>query len=271
MVNPRKQAFWCTVLTVESATTRPGIRSRKLCCKTSFQGTLEVLPCLLSAQDPNLLCGSSVSHAVHTDLLWVPSTNHGGDGEGRRNHWWGLLQDNSSGEGERSAEHKKTIAVQQRSETTFSIRALHIKMPPRWCMEIYMTLQLNFIIAQHEQEWDEIRWARPSHDSWLRLYKASRHAPKCDSALPRKLHDGVNASYIQFPEFCSKLCRRLTQTPNDKKYHVIEKTLAGRKTMFWPLILFPIDAFCPQKSWTKPPEHPSQAQSLVILQTCYTL
>ena len=110
-------------LTVESATTRPGFRSAaKLLSRTLGQ-----LPCLCSAQNPNMLVSTSLSVWGAVQAICAErstSANNDGDGDGQekaRKADGGTF----ARYGRRRvcrAQLEKILDVQRRSDTTFPIR-----------------------------------------------------------------------------------------------------------------------------------------------------
>ena len=90
------------------------------------------------------------------------------------------------------AQLEKILDVQRRSDTTFPIRAVHST-----CMYSNVTsasaqLACNMIV-QHVQVCWEMRWPRPSHDSW----------PRCtfslEKSLPSKSRETLGHFFSQLP------------------------------------------------------------------------
>ena len=102
-----------------------------LCCKTPLERTLGELPCLCSAQSPNMLVNLSVSRAVQA-ICAERSTraNNRGDGDGREK---ARTADRGTFarlcvRGRRKvcrAQLENILDVQRRSDTTFPIRTVH--------------------------------------------------------------------------------------------------------------------------------------------------
>ena len=117
-----QQSISRTVCDVESMDFKTTFDGRKcdhttripLSCKTPLERTLGELPCLCSAQNPNMLVNLSVSRAVQAICAELStSANNDGDGDGRekaRTADGGTLRDYASEEGERSAEHNLKIS-----------------------------------------------------------------------------------------------------------------------------------------------------------------
>ena len=87
-----QQSISRTVCDVESMDFNATFDGRKsehttripLCCKTPLERTLGKLPCLCSAQNPNMLVNLSVSRAVQAICAErSTSVNNDGDGDGR--------------------------------------------------------------------------------------------------------------------------------------------------------------------------------------------
>ena len=97
-----------------------------LCCKTPLERTLGELPCLCSAQNPNMLVNLSVSRAVQAICAErSTSTNNNATEavERRLEQLMGaLLRDYASEEGERSAEHNLKISQTFKDEATQCFR-----------------------------------------------------------------------------------------------------------------------------------------------------
>ena len=130
-------------------------------------------PCLCSAQNPNMLVSISVLRAVQAVCAErSTSTNYDGDGDGqeksrtadgvtfvrlcvrRRSKVW-------------RAQLEKILDVQRRSDTTFPIRAVHSTCMHSNATSASAQLACSMTV-QHGQVWWEMRWPRPSHDSWPR-------------------------------------------------------------------------------------------------------
>ena len=134
-----QQSISRTVCDVESMDFNTTFDGRKcdhttripLCCKTPLEKRSGELPCLCSAQNPNMLVSLSVSRAVQAICAErSTSANNDGDGDGRekaRTADGALLRDYAS-EGRRKvcrAKLENILDVQRRSDTTFPIRAVH--------------------------------------------------------------------------------------------------------------------------------------------------
>ena len=115
-------------LTVESATTRPGFRS----AAKLLSRTLGELPCLCSAQNPNMLVSTSLSVCACRAVQAIcaersTSANNDGDGDGQEK---ARTADGGTFArlcvtGRRKvcrAQLEKILEVQGRSDTTFPIR-----------------------------------------------------------------------------------------------------------------------------------------------------
>ena len=102
-----------------------------LCCKTPLERTLRELPCLCSAQSPNMLVNLSVLRAVQAICAErSTSANNDGDGDGREK---ARTADGGTFarlcvRGRRKvcrAQLENILDVQRRSDTTFPIRTVH--------------------------------------------------------------------------------------------------------------------------------------------------
>ena len=102
-----------------------------LCCKTPLERTLGELPCLCSAQNPNMLVSLSVSRGVQAICAeGSTSANSDGDGDDREK---ARTADGGTFarlcvRGMRKvcrAQLEKILDVQRRSDTTFPIHAVH--------------------------------------------------------------------------------------------------------------------------------------------------
>ena len=134
-----QQSISRTVCDVESMDFNTTFDGRKcdhttripLSCKTPLERTLGELPCLCSAQNPNMLVNLSVSRAVQAICAELStSANNNGDGDGREK-----ARTADGGpfarlcvRGRRKvcrAQLENILDVQRRSDTTFPIRAVH--------------------------------------------------------------------------------------------------------------------------------------------------
>ena len=102
-----------------------------LCCKTPLERTLGELPCLCSAQSPNMLVNLSVSRAVQAICAErSTSAKNDGDGDGREK---ARTADGGTFarlcvRGRRNvcrAQIENILDVQRRNDTTFPIRTVH--------------------------------------------------------------------------------------------------------------------------------------------------
>ena len=156
-------------LTVESATTRPGFRSAaKLFSRERSES------CLICALRKIHACESLRFACSSGDLRWAIDEHkqrwrrrRSREGE---NSWWGSFA-RLCVRGRRKicrAKLENILDVQRRSGTTFPIRAVHST-----CMYSNATSSASAQLAcnmtvQHVQVCWEMRWPRPSHDSWPR-------------------------------------------------------------------------------------------------------
>ena len=105
-----------------------------LCCKTPLERTLRELPCLCSAQSPNMLVNLSVSRAVQAisaERSTSATTMAMETVERRLEQLMGaILRDYASEEGERSAEHNRR-SKKKRHNVPDSHRALHMHVLER--------------------------------------------------------------------------------------------------------------------------------------------
>ena len=140
-----QQSISRTVCDVESMDFNTTFDGRKcdhttripLSCKTPLERTLGELPCLCSAQNPNMLVNLSVSRAVQAICAELStSANNDGDGDGREK---ARTADGGTFarlcvRGRRKvcrAQLENILDVQRRSDTTFPIRALHMHVLER--------------------------------------------------------------------------------------------------------------------------------------------
>ena len=143
-----------------------------LCCKTPLERTLGELPCLCSAQSLNMLVNRSVSRAVQAICAErSTSANNDGDGDGREKA--GTADGGTFARlcvrGRRKvcrAQLENILDVQRRSDTTFPIR-VHSTCMYSNATSASAQLACNMTV-QHVQVCREMRWPRPSHDSWPR-------------------------------------------------------------------------------------------------------
>ena len=134
-----QQSISRTVCDVESMDFNTTFDGRKcdhttripLSCKTPLERTLGELPCLCSAQNPNMLVNLSVSRAVQAICVELStSANNDGDGDGREK---ARTADGGTFarlcfRGRRKvcrAQLENILDVQRRSDITFPIRAVH--------------------------------------------------------------------------------------------------------------------------------------------------
>ena len=137
--NAVQQLICRTVCDVESMDFNTTFDGRKcdhttripLCCKTPLERTLGELPCLCSAQNPNMLVSLSVSRGVQAICAeGSTSANSDGDGDDREK---ARTADGGTFarlciRGMRKvcrAQLEKILDVQRRSDTTFPIHAVH--------------------------------------------------------------------------------------------------------------------------------------------------
>ena len=137
--NAVQQSICRTVCDVESMDFNTAFDGRKcdhttripLCCKTPLERTLGELPCLCSAQNPNMLVSLSVSRGVQAICAeGSTSANSDGDGDDREK---ARTADGGTFarlcvRGMRKvcrAQLEKILDVQRRSDTTFPIHAVH--------------------------------------------------------------------------------------------------------------------------------------------------
>ena len=137
--NAVQQSICRTVCDVESMDFNTTFDGRKcdhttripLCCKTPLERTLGELPCLCSAQNPNMLVSLSVSRGVQAICAeGSTSANSDGDGDDREK---ARTADGGTFarlcvRGMRKvcrAQLEKILDVQRRSDTTFPIHAVH--------------------------------------------------------------------------------------------------------------------------------------------------
>ena len=185
--NAVQQSICRTVCDVESMDFNTTFDGRKcdhttripLCCKTPLERTLGELPCLCSAQNPNMLVSLSVSRGVQA-ICAEGSTSANSDGDGDD---WEKARTADGGifarlcvRGMRKvcrAQLEKILDVQRRSDTTFPIHAVHSTCMYSNATSASAQLACNMIV-QHVQVCWEMRWPRPSHDSWPRTSKGKR-------------------------------------------------------------------------------------------------
>ena len=175
---------WTSILrlTVESATTRPGFRSAaKLLSRERSES------CLVCALRKSEHACESLRFACSSgDLPWAiiesTSANNDGDGDGREKARTG---DGGTFarlcvRGRRKvcrAQLENILDVQRRSNTTFPIRAVHSTCMYSNATSASAQLACNMTV-QHVQVCREMRWPRPSHDSWPRSKKGIKLIPK---------------------------------------------------------------------------------------------
>ena len=154
-----------------------------LCCKTPLERTLGELPCLCSAQSPNVLVTLSVSRAVQAICAErSASANNDGDGDAREK---ARTADGGTFarlcvRGRRKvcrAQLENILDVQRRSDTTFPIRTVHSTCMYSNATSASAQLACNMTV-QHVQVCREMRWPRPSHDSWPRHIDAEANSEK---------------------------------------------------------------------------------------------
>ena len=122
-----------------------------LCCKTPLERTLGELPCLCSAQSPNMLVNLSVSRAVQTICAErSTSANNDGDGDGREKA--GTADGGTFARlcvrGRRKvcrAQLENILDVQRRSDTTFPIRTVHST-----CIVLERDFSIRAACVQHD-------------------------------------------------------------------------------------------------------------------------